>query len=438
MSDNKDNEIISTPGIVREKIEYFENYKHGRENLMDKIHSQYLESKKNDDEEFDKLLKELTDMQTEMSYEEFSKDSVTISPSSPSSSSPSSSMESSTDETTLSGYAFRDTSSNESYETIDSKSIKTNISTAAVHDSSIDSPTIDSPTESDGKQEDKKTSLHKKYIFKSINRRLERRPRPVPKINIDSIRRRAVVDESLIKELDNLINDGPLNISSTEIRVPIRSQYDDVIPSRFKKSDYTCRNCGLIFSSETIYNLHSCAYNRYGMPKRLIDFGDDAIPVDENGTCECFICFKKYADSYLLGEHFSIVHTQYTELCQLDKLFEHGFPGFKLLKHIKVVKSLTADEKQNVKDNKKTCDICCFEYYEEKQIRPVKIQCCNYYICRPCLRSHMSISDSVICPFCRHDHTVVDADYITIIEESDVTERDKWIPWWENHMEIFY
>ena len=31
-----------------------------------------------------------------------------------------------------------------------------------------------------------------------------------------------------------------------------------------------------------------------------------------------------------------------------------------------------------------------------------------------------------------------DLDYITVIVQSNSTDREKWLPWWNKHVEIFY
>lgn len=73
-----------------------------------------------------------------------------------------------------------------------------------------------------------------------------------------------------------------------------------------------------------------------------------------------------------------------------------------------------------------------------KEVVPVKMACCAQKICKRCLKNYIMISNSILCPFCRKDHTVLDSDYIIIIEATDSTDREKWIPWWQKHLEIFY
>jgi len=53
--------------------------------------------------------------------------------------------------------------------------------------------------------------------------------------------------------------------------------------------------------------------------------------------------------------------------------------------------------------------------------RPIKLKCCDKYICKSCLLNHIMITDTLICPFCIKDHTRNDLEYIIEIEPSIVT-----------------
>ena len=51
--------------------------------------------------------------------------------------------------------------------------------------------------------------------------------------------------------------------------------------------------------------------------------------------------------------------------------------------------------------------------------------------------TNISLTNNIICPFCIKDHTQTNTDYIKIVEITDTTDRDKWVPWWEKHLDIF-
>ena len=171
----------------------------------------------------------------------------------------------------------------------------------------------------------------------------------------------------------------------------------------------------------------------------------DRIPTEYNGQYQCKLCHKRYIDMYYLGEHFALSHTNYSELCQLDDkqigTQYDGFPGFKLLKHIGMINNLSHVDKQLIKKNKllNHCQICFFDYYREENNKriPIELSCCKNILCKNCFRDHISISNTIICPYCKKDHTVENVKYISLIEMDELTDRQKWISWWENHMEIF-
>ena len=177
-----------------------------------------------------------------------------------------------------------------------------------------------------------------------------------------------------------------------------------------------CQNCQAVFQSDLSLFNHNC-------PNNIID--QDTIPVEYNGLI-CPGCGKKYLNEYLLGEHFSQTHNNYENLISLDNNIIHtGFPGWDLLFKINMIQKYPPD--------KFTCKIC----YLETNKKIIKLTCCQNKICKSCLKSHISISDSVICPFCSFDHTKINQDYVIYIEPSDITDRSKWLTWWENHMDIF-
>lgn len=73
----------------------------------------------------------------------------------------------------------------------------------------------------------------------------------------------------------------------------------------------------------------------------------------------------------------------------------------------------------------------------DKEVIPLKMACCNCYICHDCLKRCVQAGDNVICSFCKRDHTNTNIDYITIVEPVHECDEEKWLPWWYNHAFIF-
>jgi hypothetical protein len=65
------------------------------------------------------------------------------------------------------------------------------------------------------------------------------------------------------------------------------------------------------------------------------------------------------------------------------------------------------------------------------------LNCCKTPICNSCMLSHIKYSDSVVCPYCRHDYVQYNQDYIKFVELDDVIDSNKWTEWWLRHADIF-
>lgn len=214
--------------------------------------------------------------------------------------------------------------------------------------------------------------------------------------------------------------------------------------NEFENTVCVCKICGMIFESDELYYNHKrgCNYQNANSQENI-------IPTDPKGQYICPLCDNRYSNTFYLGEHFISSHNDYSVLCKLDERIHNGFPGFKVLYKINMIKKIKSAEI----NEHKNCEICCFEFtYNIDEINkyktsddiisenrnPLKLTCCGHTLCHDCLMSHISISDSIICPYCTKDHTQNDLKYVTFVDIIDVTDRDKWLPWWENHMEIFY
>lgn len=183
-----------------------------------------------------------------------------------------------------------------------------------------------------------------------------------------------------------------------------------------------CNRCGNIYNNDSEYLKHEC--------KKNVNKSNTFIPTVSTGKYNCPLCDNKYSSQYILGEHFLRDHNDYEQINLLDDKKSEGFPGFKLLKHIGMVK------KYYIKENNEICDTIC-DICKEDLVNPYKFLCCNNIICKICLKKYITITNNVKCPYCKTDHTYTKSEYITFIEPSDVTDRSKWIPWWINHLDNF-
>ena len=205
-----------------------------------------------------------------------------------------------------------------------------------------------------------------------------------------------------------------------------------------------CEECGILFNNDDEYNFHKkkCKNNKI--------LKTNSIPIDPNGKYNCPVCNNKYSNAFILGEHFITSHNDYSVLCTLDERVHNGFPGFDILYKIKMINKI--NKKVSINVTKKKCKICFMNFtYNNDEItkskkfddiimdnkNPLTLTCCKFLICHDCLMNHVSINDTLICPFCRKDHTRIDLTYITYIDIIHETDRTKWIPWWENHLDIF-
>lgn len=197
-----------------------------------------------------------------------------------------------------------------------------------------------------------------------------------------------------------------------------------------------CRTCNQIFNNDLEYYNHVNSCKGSNNTEQTTDH----VPTDPNGSFECPICHKRYINEFYMGEHFINAHNDYNIFCELDHVEHNGFPGFEILKKIEMIEDANNKEKY-------MCDICCFNFEDniftndneinEDDRSALMMTCCQLLICRDCLMHHIIESDTIICPYCRKDHTRNDLEYITFIEPSDTTERDRWILWWEDHIDIF-
>lgn len=286
-------------------------------------------------------------------------------------------------------------------------------------------------------------------------------------INSEEIESHTV--RELIKTFDKLAPPPP-SIEKYNIKK------NRIVKKQSIKNMFYCQECQLIFENEDVYNKHLYNHTKikeeeYCMCQKCLkifysdkDFYDhtcdevqknnngdesDMVPENNLGIYQCPSCDKKYLNLFLLGEHFTRKHNDYTELCDLDNSPKYGFPGIDLLYKIGMISDpyKPINESKNKKNLINQCQICRFDYdlnYSkkssnlQKEIRkPLKLRCCVNFICQDCLTNYTLVTNNVICPFCKKDHTRIDWDYVTYIDIIELTNRENWIPWWERHIDIF-
>lgn len=254
-----------------------------------------------------------------------------------------------------------------------------------------------------------------------------------------------------------------------------------------------CNRCNRVFSGDSSYEKHHCRRVNYEPPEEI-----DNIPQNLFGRHGCPICNNRYGTANLLGEHFIIAHSNFTDLSVLDdQVSRLGFPGLELLEYVGMIEKVHDDDIFRLICFEEQCPICYLRYRDvddhrtsvgteledgygsdsELKVRrrielrnrfqkedekvnyhkaikepklleiierhlnksrlPCKLSCCETLMCTDCLEKHVSITDTIVCPFCKKDHTRTDVDYIVYIEECYEIDKKRWLPWWMRHLDIF-
>lgn len=310
----------------------------------------------------------------------------------------------------------------------------------------------------------------------------EMRSRPLlkyePTKKVSSREKRFKKATAMLKKRMRRKNKPPTKINFNNNRL-----VDNYVSTRMCR----CITCGILFNNDVEYRSHICG----STPDAV------QIPTNPFGTYVCPVCGNRYTSPNMLGEHFILEHNSYEELGSLDTSKKKlGFPGFDILEHIDMIRPVL-----DTNNFKETCPICSYDYKHKEEpysvsdpglicynsdneltfgdpeeedsrdlsdseyiinkkikrrsirdkklidkideiktaeILPVKMSCCGYTMCYGCLRSSVETSDNIVCVFCKRDHSERDEEYITVVEESDVCEDKKWLPWWYKHIDIFY
>ncbi|CAH6421138.1 Hypothetical protein KVN_LOCUS154 [uncultured virus] len=199
-----------------------------------------------------------------------------------------------------------------------------------------------------------------------------------------------------------------------------------------KTEPLKCIKCGHIYFFNDDFDKHQCSSGEVSD-----EMQEDNIPTNDDGIYQCPLCKNKYDDLNFLGEHFILSHNDYESLSILDENNQScGFPGFELLGKINMTEFLESNDFSSLITKKEICLICSLDYNLLTK-KPIKLICCKNLICTECLEKYCTVTNSIICPFCKLDHTQIGQEYLMEIELSETIDKTKWIKWWERHIDIF-
>lgn len=187
--------------------------------------------------------------------------------------------------------------------------------------------------------------------------------------------------------------------------------------------------------------LHSQPADISSVPS--LSLTDDKIPTSYYGKYVCPVCSKKYSSPFYMGEHYTLSHNGYEEQLLLDdKKYKTSFAGFDILEVIGMTENVPRKELIALVENTESCPICVRDYKltddetDEENIFPIKVKCCGNIVCKSCLKSHCSVTNSIKCPLCTLDHTRVDLDFIKIID-FESPNKQSWLLWKIKHSYIY-
>jgi hypothetical protein len=158
---------------------------------------------------------------------------------------------------------------------------------------------------------------------------------------------------------------------------------------------------------------------------------------------------------------------------ELEKTVSKGsYPGFEILEELNVIYVMRR-QKETKKFIGHKCNIC-YEYYainynisngkdldnkvnnltnysslptkcfddiskinEQNLNYPVKMMCCGNVICHKCVKDHLFEQTSIVCMFCKIDHSIRTEKYVRVIVPVYNNFNTKsWINWWKQNDRI--
>jgi len=177
--------------------------------------------------------------------------------------------------------------------------------------------------------------------------------------------------------------------------------------------------------------------------------------ITKNDQC-CMICTNtyKYAEEKYEPEYNDIMEDDFNFASSIDDIGivkqidmnsffvdKKELKDFKLKTHDDFKIGLTFKEKSILRAKTEIKDprlINCINKFRMSECLPVIMNCCQQNICTECIKLNIMNTDSIICLFCKKDHTRTDLDYIKIVEITDEIDSTRWDEWWKSHMHIFY
>jgi hypothetical protein len=303
-------------------------------------------------------------------------------------------------------------------------------------------------------------------------------PKPIKIMRVETVVYKDF-DHDSCSESDNNSEDNETDDDDTDDDDYVHINYN---PCR-------CIRCDLVFNNDTLFHHHHCN----GKPGQHVDEILEAV----NGQHSCPICNKRYSTANILGEHFMLSHGNFDDLAVLDtKIKRTGFPGFDILIYIGMIEDMSSKEIWYNVLFESQCPICLTQYrfkdtepknlfqseeygytsdseviyrrqeqinnmyptknkqiyiraikdeqlskiidkFKDLCVLPHKMTCCSRIICQECLQNHLSITDTLICPFCKKDHTRTDLKYIEFYDIVDKIDMKKWVEWRTDHLDIF-
>ena len=204
---------------------------------------------------------------------------------------------------------------------------------------------------------------------------------------------------------------------------------------------FVCNRCNKAFGTDSLLMLHK---------EECDEPPIDNIPTNIYGKHICPICEKKYTTDSYLGEHFIMMHSDYSQLSKLDEKNKIYYPSLDVIIDIGMIQSIKQSNIDKLICANETCVICSDDYkypssiedgYSETERKrktiPCITNCCNRHLCTECLINYIGYNNKLKCLYCNKDYEDVTNDYVITYEYSNIT-NDSWRNWWRNHIDIFF
>ena len=97
------------------------------------------------------------------------------------------------------------------------------------------------------------------------------------------------------------------------------------------------------------------------------------------------------------------------------------------------------DEKMPYKFVREDILVKCINKFKSFERLPIVMSCCRKHLCAYCLEQTLYNSTILLCPFCNHDHTKYDQEFIVMYEIGKLNKK-AWNKWWiqdDRHIKIF-